>query len=147
MSDMGAYDMLKLEHQLCFPLYAAARKVTALYQPHLSKLGITYTQYIVFMLLWEENSLSVGEICRRLYLDSGTLTPLLKKLEKEGYIYRQRSENDERVVMVSLTEKGMLLREKAKDIPVAVGGCVPLTEDNAVMLYQLLYQILGGIAT
>ncbi len=133
---------LKLENQLCFPLYAAARKITGLYTPYLKPLGLTYTQYIVFMVLWEEDHLPVGSIGERLHLDNGTLTPMLKKLEAAGYLTRERSKADERSVIISLTEKGKGLAETAKGIPPAVGGCVPLTVEESMTLYRLLYKIL-----
>ena len=133
---------LKLENQLCFPLYAAARKITGLYTPYLKPLGLTYTQYIVFMVLWEEDHLPVGSIGERLHLDNGTLTPMLKKLEAAGYLTRERSKADERSVIISLTEKGKALAETAKGIPPAVGGCVPLTVEESMTLYRLLYKIL-----
>lgn len=136
------YDKLKLESQLCFPLYAAARKVTALYTPFFKELGITYTQYIVFMVLWEKHSISVGELCTMLYLDSGTVTPLIKKLEQQGYVLRERSHEDERVVIVTLTEKGKHLREKALPVPDKVGTCIPLSIEEAASLYSLLYKLL-----
>ena len=133
---------LKLENQLCFPLYAAARKITGLYTPYLKPLGLTYTQYIVFMVLWEEDHLPVGSIGERLHLDNGTLTPMLKKLEAAGYLTRERSKADERSVIISLTEKGKALAETAKGIPPAVGGCVPLSVEESMTLYRLLYKIL-----
>ncbi len=135
---------LKLENQLCFPLYAAARKITGLYTPYLKPLGLTYTQYILFMVLWEEDHLPVGSIGERLHLDNGTLTPMLKKLESAGYLTRERSKADERSVIVTLTEKGRNLAEQAKAIPGEVGGCIPLTQEEGFMLYQLLYKILGA---
>ena len=135
-------DSLLLENQLCFPLYACARKVVNLYTPYFKPLGITYTQYIVFLVLWEEHTTSVRELCRRLYLDSGTLTPMLKKLEEAGYVTRRRSAEDERVLEVSLTEKGEQLRERARTIPEQVGACVPLEPAEALQLYTLLYKLL-----
>ena len=145
--NINEYDGLKLENQLCFPLYAAARKIVSLYTPYLKKLGITYTQYIAFMVLWEKKSVSVGELCERLFLDSGTVTPLVKKLEKDGYITRERSKEDERVVMVRLTKKGEALKDKAKSIPYTVGNCVPLEQKEDVQLYAILYQLLGRLET
>ncbi len=136
-------DSLKLSNQLCFPLYAAARKVISLYTPHFKELGITYTQYLVFMALWENNPMTVRELCRILYLDSGTLTPLLKKLEREGYLIKSRDPDDERVVVVSLTDKGTDLREKVSHIPRSVSKCVPLSQDEAAALYMLLYKLLS----
>ena len=139
---MGDYDALKLDNQLCFPLYAAARRVVSMYSPLLKPLGITYTQYIVFLVLWEEDGVSVGGLCRRLRLDNGTLTPLLKKMEDSGWVVRTRSREDERVVVVSLTERGAALRDRAAGIPEQVGSCVGLSHDDAVALYRLLYRIL-----
>ena len=136
------YPQLKLENQLCFPLYACARKVINQYNPYLKPLGITYTQYLVFLVLWEQQEATVGEICRRLFLDNGTITPLIKKMEKDGYVVRKRSEEDERVVKVSITEKGIALREGAKDIPFSVGGCLAIPGEDAAELYRLLYQLL-----
>ncbi len=136
--------VLLLENQLCFPLYAAARRITSLYTPYFKEIGITYTQYIVFMVLWEEKSVTVGHLCSRLFLDSGTVTPVVKKMEKDGYITRERSKEDERVVLLKLTEKGYDMKEKVKNIPAAVGSCVPLEQDEAAELYKLLYKILGN---
>ena len=136
------YDCLRLENQLCFPLYAAARKVTSAYTPFLKPLGITFTQYIVLMVLWENDDIPVGKICRKLFLDSGTLTPLLKKMEENGWLTRTRSKKDERSVFIRLTEKGSALKEKCVEIPPQVGKCVPLKPEEAAQLYNLLYQIL-----
>lgn len=133
---------LLLENQLCFPLYACARKVTALYTPYLKPLGLTYTQYITFMVLWEKDNLSVGDLCARLHLDSGTMTPLLKKLEQQGYVTRTRLPDDERCVVISLTESGKALKEAVRDIPVKVGSCIDLSPEDAAKLYELLYQLL-----
>ncbi|MBQ3284246.1 MAG: MarR family transcriptional regulator [Ruminococcus sp.] len=137
-------DMLKLENQLCFPLYAAARRVTGLYTPYLKELGLTYTQYIVFLVLWEQDGVPVGELGKRLYLDNGTLSPLLKKLEASGYLTRSRDGADERVVTVLLTQKGRELKEQAKEIPQKVGACVHLEQSDAAALYTLLYELLKG---
>ena len=138
------YDNLKLESQLCFPLYAAARKVTGKYTPYFKEIGITYTQYIVFMVLWasEEERVTVGEICEKLYLDSGTITPLLKKMEDKGWIKRERSKDDERSVLVSLTKEGWKLRDKCKDIPSQLGSCIKMKREDAENLYRILYQLL-----
>ena len=140
---MAEFDNLKLDNQLCFPLYATARSVVNLYTPFLKPLGLTYTQYLVFLVLWEQDGISVGELCSILYLDSGTITPLLKKMEEKGYIERRRSHEDERVVSVYLTEEGRDLRNEAKNIPTNVGQCIHLEPDEAVCLYSLLYKILG----
>ncbi len=136
------HEAMKLANQLCFPLYAAARCITGLYTPWLKPLGLTYTQYIVFLVLWEKDGISVGEICQKLMLDNGTLSPLLKKLQQAGYIERQRSKEDDRVVVISLTQEGRALQERAKGIPEKVGRCVELAPEKAQMLYQLLYELL-----
>lgn len=139
---MSKIDVLKLDNQLCFPLYAASREIIKLYHEPLSKLGLTYTQYITMMVLWEENAISVKDLGRRLFLDSGTLTPLLKVLEKDGYITRTRSDKDERVLVVTLTDAGKKLKEKAEHIPFEVGQCIDLSPEDAKELYRLLYLIL-----
>lgn len=139
------YDALKLENQLCFPLYAAARKVTSRYTPYFKPLGITYTQYIAFMCLWEKDGVPVSELCDRLYLDSGTLTPLLKKMEKKGWITRTRSKEDERVVIINLTEEGWKMRDKCKDIPAKVGSCISLPSGEAKELYRMLYELIDQL--
>ena len=136
------YDKLKLENQLCFPLYAASRKVVGSYTPFLKKLGITYTQYIVFMVLWEKDNLTVGEIGGKLFLDNGTLSPVLKKMEAKGFIERTRSKEDERVVRISLTDEGRDMRERAVDVPDMVSGCIHITREDAQALYTALYGIL-----
>ncbi len=135
-------EVMKLSNQLCFPLYAAARKVTALYTPFLTELNLTYTQYLVLLVLWEQDGIPVSEICRRLHLDNGTVSPLLKKLEKEGLLEKSRSPEDERVVLITLTDTGRALQERAKEIPGKVGSCVRLTPGKALTLYQLLYELL-----
>ena len=135
---------MKLENQLCFPLYAASRHVINLYTPLLKPLGLTYTQYIVFLVLWERDGVTVGEICDRLLLDNGTLSPLLKKMQQAGYIERNRSAEDDRVVLITLTEAGRALQEQAKDVPAKIAGCVDLAPEKAAMLFQLLYELLGN---
>ena len=135
-------EAMKLDNQLCFPIYAAARTVTSLYTPYLKKLGLTYTQYILFLVLWEKDGLTVGEICKRLMLDSGTLSPVLKKLRQEGYIEKTQSKTDERSFIISLTEKGRALQEQAKEIPLQVGKCVNISPEKAKQLYDLLYELL-----
>lgn len=136
-------EKMKLDNQLCFPLYAAARKVTGLYTPWLKELGLTYTQYITFLVLWEHDGITVGEICEKLMLDNGTVSPLLKKMEQAGYISRSRSPEDDRVVVITLTEEGRKMQERAKDIPEEVGKCVDLSSGKALELYRLLYELLG----
>lgn len=139
-----AYAALRLDHQLCFPLYAASRKIINIYTPILKPLGITYTQYITFMALWENDCVPVGDLCARLHLDNGTLTPLLKKMEKEGYITRRRDSGDERKVRICLTDAGRAMREKARDIPRQVGRCLRITPEEARTLYRILYEIIDG---
>ena len=136
-------EALKLENQLCFPLYAAARCVTSLYTPFLKPMGLTYTQYILFLVLWEKDGLTVGEICKRLMLDNGTVSPMLKKMQQDGYIVKKQSAEDERSFSVYLTEKGRALKEEAKEIPAKVGGCIRLEPENAKQLYSLLYDLLN----
>ena len=140
-------EAMKLSNQLCFPLYAAARNVTGLYTPYLKELGLTYTQYIVFLVLWEKDCITVGEICEKLMLDNGTVSPLLKKMEQAGYITRTRSSEDDRVVLISLTKEGKDLQKKAKDVPAKVAGCVDLPPEKAKMLYTLLYELLDNQKT
>ena len=135
-------ESMKLDSQLCFPLYAASRKIVSLYTPHLKPLGITYTQYIMFLVLWEEDGIAVGDLCRRLRLDTGTVTPMLKNTEKQGLITRTRSAEDERMVVINLTEEGKALYKKAKDIPAKVGSCVKLSKTEAMQLYKTLYKLL-----
>ncbi len=141
------YKQILLENQLCFPLYACGRKIVAEYTPYLKPLGLTYTQYIVFMVLWEKESVTVGQLGSILHLDAGTLTPLLKNLEKEGYVTRERSKEDERVTIITITDKGDRLKEKCKDIPLGLAKKgSPLSEQEAAQLYTLLYKFLqkGG---
>ena len=137
------WDPLKLDNQLCFPLYAASREVVQAYRPFLDELDLTYTQYITMMVLWEYGEISAKELGKKLFLDSGTLTPVLKSMEKKGFLTRTRSAEDERVLLVSVTEKGRQLREQALAVPGKVSGCIRLTEKESRQLYQLLYKILG----
>ncbi|MBR2086034.1 MAG: MarR family transcriptional regulator [Oscillospiraceae bacterium] len=142
--DYDYREAMKLENQLCFPLYAAARTITNLYTPYLKPLGLTYTQYLVFLVLWEKDGIAVGEICKKLMLDSGTLSPLLKKMQQQGYLVKIHSKEDERAVLISLTEQGRALQEAAKDIPLHVGKCVELAPEKAKQLYALLYELLDA---
>lgn len=142
--DYDPNEALKLSNQLCFPLYAAARRVTGVYTPYLKPLGLTYTQYIVFLVLWEEDHLPVSEIGERLLLDSGTLTPLLKKMEAQGYLTRTRSKQDERSVLVDLTDKGRALKDRAQQIPLQMSRCVRLSVEEGKTLYRLLYKLLAA---
>ena len=137
------YAGLRLENQLCFPLYAASREIIRLYRPHLDALDLTYTQYITMMVLWEEREISVKQLGKRLYLDSGTLTPLLKSLEAKGYVTRTRSRDDERVVVVRLTDAGLALQDQAIAVPEGMKACIHLSPDEAAVLYKLLYKLLA----
>ena len=141
MTDQGS-DPLRLENQLCFPLYACSRQVVKKYRPYLDALGLTYTQYITMMVLWAEGKASVKTLGERLYLDSGTLTPLLKSLEAKGYVCRRRSAEDERVLIIELTEAGAAMRGQARGVPEKLAGCIPLEPREAMELYRLLYKIL-----
>ncbi len=136
-------DILKLENQLCFPLYACAKEVVRRYKPYLDEIELTYTQYIAMMVLWEEKTLNVKSLGKYLYLDSGTLTPLLKKMELQGLVTRERSAEDERNLVVSITPKGEELKEKALNVPEQIGKCINITPEETITLYQLLYKALG----
>ena len=136
------HETMKLANQFCFPLYAASRRVVSLYTPWLKPLGLTYTQYIVFLVLWEKDGITVGELCDRLMLNNGTLSPLLKKMQQAGYIERNRSAEDDRVVLITLTGKGKALQEKVKDVPEKVSGCIDLPHEKTQQLYALLYELL-----
>lgn len=141
--DNLTFDPLKLENQLCFPLYAASREVIKLYKPYLDELDLTYTQYIAMLLLWENESMTVKEMGDCLFLDSGTLTPLLKKLEAKGMISRIRSTKDERNLIVTATKAGKALHDKALHIPLQMGKYNPLSLEETITLYRLLYKMLG----
>ncbi|MBR2109375.1 MAG: MarR family transcriptional regulator [Ruminococcus sp.] len=140
--DAELYDGLKLKNQLCFPLYACAKEVSRRYKPFLDELDLTYTQYIAMMVIWEQKQINVRELGEQLYLDSGTLTPLLKKLEAKGYIIRERSKEDERSLNISISEKGEKLKEKAVLIPQRVSACISLEPEKAMALYSTLYELL-----
>ena len=139
---MENFEQLKLENQLCFPLYTASRLVVRSYTPLLNRLGITYPQYLVLLLMWEHRTLTVSQITKQLYLDTSTITPLLKRLEKIGYIKRTRSSEDERVVMIGLTEAGEKLRDEACAIPAQLAGELNFSEEELVELYRLLYKYI-----
>ena len=141
---MDKYDALKLENQLCFPLYAASREVIKQYRPFLEALELTYTQYITMMVLWENRQISVKELGQKLFLDSGTLTPVLKSLEAKGLVNRYRSFRDERILIVEYTAEGLELRDKAADIPERITQCINLDKDEAYTLYSLLYKLLDS---
>lgn len=139
---MDKYDSLKLDNQLCFPLYACSKEIVRQYKPYLDKLNLTYTQYITMMVIWEAGAINVGDLGKKLYLESNTLTPVLKTLEKNGYIKRERSAEDERILIVSATKEGMDLREKALVVPKQMSGCFSLSEKEAYELYSLLRKIM-----
>ena len=139
---MKELDKLKLENQLCFPLYACSKEVIKKYKPFLDEIDLTYTQYITMMVLWDKKEINVKELGNYLYLDSGTLTPVLKKLENKKYIKRSRSKKDERNLIISITELGMNLKNKAKNIPSKMSNCVNLNQEETSELYKLLYKML-----
>ncbi|MCR5755105.1 MAG: MarR family transcriptional regulator [Acetatifactor sp.] len=141
MADL--YDALKLENQLCFPLYACAKEVVRRYKPFLDELDLTYTQYITMMVMWEHKQMNVKDLGNYLFLDSGTLTPVLKKLEQKNYITRKRDEKDERVLNIAITKQGEELREQAKVVPQQIGSCFRLSSDEAKELYRLLHKLLN----
>lgn len=137
-------DKLKLENQLCFPLYAASREVVKQYTPHLDAIGLTYTQYIVMLVMWEQKQIGAKQLGELLFLDSGTITPVVKKLEKMGLVIRSRGTEDERTLNVTLTAEGETLKERAAVIPTEIVKCLKLNQEEAVTLYQLLYKVLDG---
>ena len=139
------HEGFKLENQLGFPLYACSREVIKRYRPFLDEIGLTYTQYVAMMVFWEEDAISVKELGRRLYLDSGTLTPVLKSLEQKGYITRRRSTEDERVLIAALTPEGSALQSAAAKIPMQIDGCIRMQPEDAFLLHKLLYQLLTAI--
>ncbi len=137
------YETLKLENQICFPLYAAAKEIIKRYKPVLDEFNLTYTQYITLMVLWQSDGVTVKELGQKLFLDSGTLTPVLKSLELKGYLKRQRAEGDERSVRIFLTDDGVALKDRALDVPQKIAASVNLSSDEATTLYRLLYKILN----
>ena len=142
---MDKYDSLKLGNQICFPLYAAAKEITRKYKPYLDKLDLTYTQYICMMVMWEHQSLNVKQLGEYLYLDSGTLTPILKKLEEKGYVERKKKDSDERNLIITVTDKGMDLRDQALSVPQSMGSCISISSEEAELLYKVLYKILNNL--
>ncbi len=140
---MDEYNPLKLENQLCFPLYACSKEIIKLYKPFLEDLDLTYTQYITMMVMWEYKKITAHELGEKLYLDSGTLTPMLKKLEGKGYIERSRSKVDERNLDITITDLGMKLREKALNVPSSLSSCIPLEANKALELYKTLNELLS----
>lgn len=138
------YDALKIENQLCFPLYACSREIIKQYKPFLDELDLTYTQYITMMVLWEKQAVNVKALGEILYLDSGTLTPLLKKLETKGLVSRKRSQSDERNLIITITPEGEALKERAIRVPEEMAKCCNLNAEEAAALYRILYKLLGG---
>lgn len=140
------YDRLRLSNQLCFPLYAVSKEIIRQYKPYLDQLDLTYTQYIAMMAMWEHNQLNVKELGELLYLDSGTLTPVLKKLESKGYVTRTRSKRDERNLIVTVTDEGLALRDKALEIPDHIAQCMGLSMDEIAVLRTAIYNMLGTLS-
>lgn len=136
------YDSLLLKNQLCFPLYAVSKDIISMYKPYLDPLGLTYTQYITMMVLWEQDDVMVKTLGERLFLDSGTLTPVLKKLEAQNYITRKRGTENERNVYIKLTPVGLALRDKALEVPKQIVQCLDISPEDAKTLYKILYKIL-----
>ena len=141
--DNKKYECLKLDHQLCFPLYAAAREIVNRYKPVLEELDLTYTQYITMLVMWEHECISVRDMGKLLYLDSGTLTPLLKKLEQKGLVERKRDSEDERLLNVTLTKAGKAMKEKAVEVPQKIACTLNISKEEAVTLYNILNKFLG----
>lgn len=137
------FDSLKLKNQLCFPLYVVSKEIVKKYRPYLDSIDLTYTQYITMMVLWERKKVSAKDLGEILYLDSGTLTPVLKSLEKKGLITRTRGTDDERLLIISITQNGEELKKQAVEIPRAMANCVNLNKNEAMELYRLLYKILS----
>ena len=140
------FESLKLKNQLCFPLYAASKEIIRKYKPFLDEIDLTYTQYIVMLVLWEKDNINVKTLGEKLFLDSGTLTPLLIKLENKGYIQRKKSDKDERNIIVQITKEGENLKKMAVSIPEKVGKCISLEKEEAYFLYQILYKILSSFS-
>ncbi len=136
------YECIRLENQLCFPLYACAKEVVRQYRGPLEELGLTYTQYVVMMVFWEHGSMTEGELGKIVHLDSGTLTPLLKRLEKQGLINRVRPKTNERKLLLSLTESGEKLKEQAIKVPASMQGCIQLEMEELLELKRLLDKAL-----
>ena len=141
---MKKEELLKLDNQICFPMYVASKEIVRRYIPILSALDLTYTQYITLLALWEKDHITVKELGEKLYLDSGTLTPLLNKLEKKGYIIKNKSDKDGRELVVIVTDEGLKLKQKALDIPPEIAKCVNLKKEEAIVFYQLLRKVLNG---
>ena len=145
MKNSKKYDSLTLSNQVCFPLYACSKELVSQYTPYLKKLGLTYTQYIVMMVMWEDVSVSSRDLAAKVHLDYGTLTPVLKKLESIGYITRKRDPEDERLLILELTDKGEAIKDEALKIPPCIASCVGLNEEEFKMLYILTYKALNNM--
>ncbi len=145
-NDQHNFDSLKLDNQICFPLYACSREVIKLYHPYLDELGLTYTQYLVMMVLWEHKRIGVKELGSKLFLDSGTLTPVLKSLEAKGLLVRARCRDDERMVNVALTEQGDDMKEAALKVPTGMSQSISFDEEDGTQLYKLLYKLLDALS-
>ncbi|MFA7146133.1 MAG: MarR family winged helix-turn-helix transcriptional regulator [Candidatus Ozemobacteraceae bacterium] len=143
--EMPKEDLQKLENQICFPLYAASRLIIKKYNPLLESFNITYTQYLVLMVLWENNGISVSELGEKLYLDSGTLTPVLKKMESSELLKRERSNKDERSVIVTLTPQGKSLKKRLKDIPNKMGVCINAPNEDIIKLRTMLQNFIKNM--
>lgn len=139
------YDALKLENQVCFPLYACSKELVRQYGPYLKKLNLTYTQYIVMMVLWEKEKVSSRDLAESLHLDYGTLTPVLKRLDQAGYLNRERSAEDERLLTLSITKEGKDLKKKAISIPPCIAACMGLTREEFGLLYVLTRKALSNM--
>ena len=142
---MNKYDSIKLDNQVCFSLYAASREIIKLYKPFLDKFNLTYTQYIAMLVLWEDEKSTVKDIGKRLHLDSGTLTPLLKKIESMGLVIRYRDVNDDRVVIVELTEKGRLLKDHITEVPHEMSCKINIPKDELMQLKKQLDVLLKSL--
>ncbi|WP_204597814.1 MarR family winged helix-turn-helix transcriptional regulator [Clostridium pascui] len=139
---MDKYDKIKLENQICFPLYALSREIIKLYKPILDKYNLTYTQYITMLVIWEEEKIIFKELGKRLHLDSGTLTPVIKKLESMGLIIKYRSKEDDRVVIIELTEEGRVLKEDILEVPDKIFCKFKSNEETLIMLKKYLDELL-----
>ena len=142
---MSRYDALKLDNQVCFPLYACSKELVRQYGPYLKELNLTYTQYIVMMVLWENETVSSRDLADCLHLDYGTLTPVLKRLDQAGYITRSRAAEDERLLTISLTDEGKALKKRAVKVPSCIAECMGLTEEEFRTLYVLTYKALNNM--
>lgn len=143
---MDKFESLKLDNQVCFPLYAASREVIKLYKPFLDKYNLTYTQYITMLVLWEDEKITIKELCKKLYLDSGTITPVIKKLESMGLIIKYRDKSDERIVIVELTTKGIELKEEIVKVPDQVSCKINGSMQDLLTLKDLLEKLLNNIS-